>query len=282
MSPTNLRTTNENDVDIEQDHLSSRPSDNSATTFTGQSRKMGKMEIRVSSLPIGLRQSVATLKLDLDGDGALDEEEIVMAVSNLATTTKDNKGLKKLVWTLCVFSVLLIACVFGASIAAARLAKDTEVDPSNGIMYAKGGNHEVLKTEDVIIYSNTTNIADMSNAELNLLKVILLSGGDVKFQIKGYARSVSMDTDTDTNDDQQVKLLVEGGTITYDNAGIASATGDAQELLEFAYGVNTNTTDRRFLQTQSSSESSSETETGSGAGGNTWCCNKNLVCVLCV
>jgi hypothetical protein len=227
-----------------------------------------KMSIRISSLPPDLRRSVDELNLDVNGDGALDSEEIVMAVGNLATKSKDNIGLKKIIYGLCVFSVLLVGCVFGATIAAARLAKDTQVDQSNGIMYAKGS-HETMKTEDVMIYSNTTNIVDMSNDDLNYLKVILLTGGDVKFQIKGYARSM----DTDTNDDPQVKLLVEGGTITYDNAGIASATGDAQELLEFAYGVNTNTTDRRFLSTSESTSESTVVGGGVVPLGNT-CCNR--------
>jgi hypothetical protein len=214
-----------------------------------------RMSIKISELPRGLRDCVDQLNLDVNGDGELDSEEIVLAVDKLASKSRDNGGLKKIIYGLCIFAVLLVGCIFGATIAAARLAKDTEVDSASGIMYAKGS-HETMKTEDVMIYSSATNIIDMSNEELNVLKVILLTDGDVKFQIKGYARSMN----TDNDDDQQVKLLVEGGTITYDNAGIASATGDAQELLEFAYGVNTNTTDRRILAT-------TESTNGSGFSG---------------
>jgi hypothetical protein len=203
-----------------------------------------RLSIKISELPLGLQECVDELNLDVNGDGELDSEEIALAVGKLGSKSRDNGGLKKIIYGLCIFAVLLVGCIFGATIAAARLAKDTEVDPDSGIMYAKGGHETTMKTEDVVIYSDTRNIIDMSNEELNDLKLILLTDGDVKFQIKGYARSMN----TDNDDDQQVKLLVEGGTITYDNAGITSATGDAQELLEFAYGVNTNTTDRRFLQ----------------------------------
>ena len=198
-----------------------------------------RMRIDISKLPRKLRECVDELNLDVNGDGELDSGEIILAVDKLASKSKDNNGLKKIIYGLCglcLFAVLSAGCIFGATIAAARLAKDTEVDSASGIMYAKGS-HKTMKTEDVMIYSSATNtIIDMSNEELNVLKVILLTDGDVKFQIKGYARSMN----TDNDDDQQVKLLVEGGTITYDNAGIVSATGDAQELLEFAYGVNTN------------------------------------------
>merc|ERR1712238_227402 len=46
---------------------------------------------------------------------------------------------------------------------------------------------------------------------------------------KGYSRSGSIDGN-------QVMLLVEGGTITFDPEGIMDATGDAEDLLVFAYG----------------------------------------------
>merc|ERR1711957_292136 len=107
------------------------------------------------------------------------------------------------------------------------------------------------KTEDVVIYSNSRNIADMTNDELRLLKEILLTTGDVKFQIKGYARG---------KDGEEVKLLVEGGTITYDVEGIASATGDAKEAEEGTPNVRRG---RRYLQSTQST-----TGTGSGSGDN--------------
>jgi hypothetical protein len=215
--------------------------------------------IIISDLPLRLRNSVAELNLDVNGDGALDTEEIVMAVENLAATSRDNVGLKKIIYGLCVFALLLIGCVFGATIAAARLTNDTEVDSATGIMYAKGGSHETMKTEDVIIYSDSVDVVDMSNDELNQLKVILLEDGDVKFTVKGFARPLS------STDSTEVKLLVEGGTITYDNAGIVSSTGDAKELLDYAYGITTNITGRRL--------SSTAQQAGSGTSGNS-CCNK--------
>jgi len=231
--------------------------------------------ILISSLPINLRKSVDDLKLDVNGDGRLDTDEIIMAVDNLASKVKDNVGLKRMIWVLCSFAVLLIGCVFGASITAARLAKDTELDVSSGIMYTKGIGSEssltTMKTEDVVIYNRTTKIAEMTNDELRVLKEILLMSGDLKFQVKGYARgSVA------NGDGKQVKLLVEGGTITYDLEGVVSATGDAQELLDFAYSVEDVETDeevvqegttrgRRYLQSTQSDGGTTETGSGSGA-----------------
>lgn len=133
--------------------------------------------------------------------------------------------------------MLLIGGVSGGAIAVAHLTittnQLTEVDALMGIMYSKESNDDhshitIMKTEDVVIYSDTTDIVDMTNDELMNLTEILLNDGDVKFQIKGYARS---------KDNTQIGLLVQGGTIIYDNQGLESATGDAKVLLDLAYCV---------------------------------------------
>merc|ERR1711865_831061 len=87
-------------------------------------------------------------------------------------------------------------------------------------------------------------IADMTNAQLDLLTAILPGTSGVKFQVKGYARSgagtgtgTTMDAAAAAADEREVKLLVEGGTITYDSQGvITEASGNAEKLLTFAYG----------------------------------------------
>merc|ERR1712194_760708 len=137
---------------------------------------------------------------DANGDGQLDTGEIIMAVEHLAAKTKANTSLKKIVYVLCGFSVVLVAALFGASIAAARLAKDTSIDPVTGIMYAKDSD-SIMKTEEAK-FRRSMNFALLSNQELDNLIDFRLTGGDVKFQVKGYARN----------------------------------TGDAERLLTFAYG----------------------------------------------
>merc|ERR1712194_612950 len=157
---------------------------------------------------------------DANGDGQLDTGEIIMAVEHLAAKTKANTSLKKIVYVLCGFSVVLVAALFGASIAAARLAKDTSIDPVAGIMYAKDSD-SIMKTEEAK-FRRSMNFALLSNQELDNLIDFRLTGGDVKFQVKGYARN----TGDDAAAVKEVMLLVEGGTITY----------DPERLLTFAYG----------------------------------------------
>mmetsp|Transcript_45235 Transcript_45235/g.50342 ORF Transcript_45235/g.50342 Transcript_45235/m.50342 type:complete len:279 (+) Transcript_45235:189-1025(+) len=203
----------------DEDHMSAKSS---------SARSISKAGIDIEKLPPNLKVAVDELNLDTDGNGRLDTQEIIMAVEHLAAKTKANTSLKKIVYLLCGFSVVLVAALFGASIAAARLAKDTAIDADTGIMYAKGPGHAIMKTEEAL-FRDEKNIAMMSNEDLNALKALVLTKGDVKFQVKGYSRSGSIDGN-------QVMLLVEGGTITFDPEGIMDATGDAEDLLVFAYG----------------------------------------------
>jgi len=196
----------------------------------------------LNDLPYNLKKVVSELKLDTDGNGRLDTKEIVMAVEHLVARTKANASLKKIVMLLCGFSVFLVAALFGASIAAARLAKDTEMDPITGVMYAKGSDaahHSIIMKTKEAIFIHQENIALMTNDELNGLKAIIMTSGDVKFQVKGYSRSgTTGSTGMNMNDgnNNQVMVVVEGGTITYDSQGIMDASGDAERLLTFTYG----------------------------------------------
>jgi len=198
-----------------------------STAKSSSSRSIRKNGIDIEQLPPNLKVAVDELNLDTDGDGRLDTNEIIMAVEHLAAKTKANTSLKKIVYVLCGFSVLLVAALFGASITAARLAKDTNIDPVTGIMYAKDS-HSIMKTEEAK-FRRAMNFALLSNQELDNLINFRLTQGDVKFQVKGYARSGDAAV-------KEVMLLVDGGTITYDPEGIIDATGDAERLLTFAYG----------------------------------------------
>jgi len=177
--------------------------------------------------------------------------------------TKKSKTLTVIVVSLCAVVGLLIGGVSGASIAISHLTTNsqlTEVDALTGIMYSKESDNDhshltTMKTEDVVFYSDTTNIIDMTNEELKTLKEIILTDGDVKFQIKGYARG---------KDNTQIGLLVQGGTIIYDTEGLASATGDARILLDLAYGVQEDEDGIELRRYLAHGCSNSDTQVGQG------------------
>merc|ERR1719162_2627575 len=224
---------------IQYDTMASHDEDHISTEKSISTRSIRKTGIDIANLPPNLKLAVDELNLDTDGDGRLDTQEIITAVEHLAAKTKANTSLKKIVYVLCGFFVVLVVALFGTSIAAARLAKDTTMDVDTGIMYAKGDAHNIMKTEEATSRSEK-NIANMSNKELDRLMNVIMTQGDVKFQVKGYSRS-------GTIDENQVMLLVEGGTITFDPNGIMGATGDAESLLVFSYGDFTTEGGRRRL-----------------------------------
>jgi len=205
--------------------------------------------ILLSRLPANLRASV--VEFDDNNDGIIGADELIMVIDNLQKTRWHNNMLRNLVYGLGLFALLLIACIFGASISAARLSKDTNVDPITGIAYVKDGssggnnNHHgaVLKTEDVVIYTDNMDFVGMSNDELKVLKQIILDSGNVKFEVKGYGRS---------NDGLHIHLIVEGGSIiTWDSDGIVNATGLAEVILDSAFPT---------VRSSDDSDTGSETE----------------------
>lgn len=219
-------------------------------------RESSKMGIRLSALPANIRASLSAVqeehdkKMSCSGNGNRDHsrsmsirstmghDDIVMVVDDLGKTKRDNQLLKKFLVGMIVFAVLLIGCIFGASIAASRLARETVVDPLTGIAYAShndgDGTHAVLKTESVVLYSDDMDLVAMTNSELMLMKEIVLMDGGVKFLVKGYSRS---------QDETEVLVVVEDGSLTFDsNSDISDATGIAETMLQHAFG-NDNTGD---------------------------------------
>jgi len=191
-----------------------------------------KAGLRVFDLPASLRPSVRDLAIELDtnGDGVIDEEELVMAINNLKSTRDQNRNLTKIIGGLLGGMLLLSATVFGTSIAAAHLAKDTSID-SHGVLHDKHTD-AVVQVSESIEWTPGKIIVDMNNRELGNLKKIALLNGDLQFQVKGYARHLSSEVE-----DKKVILLVEGGTVTYDKEGVADAAGDALSLINAVLGV---------------------------------------------
>lgn len=212
--------------------------------------------IRLSRLPANLRAKVEDY--DNNNDGHIGSSELVMVVNDLQDTKRHNNILRTLVLGLGFFAALLIACIFGASIAAARLSQNTNVDPLTGIAYVKDGSRRsgggggdyhhgaVLKTEDVVIYTNNMNIVGMSNNELKVLKQIILDSGNIKFEVKGYGRS---------DDGSQIHLIVEGGSlITWDSDGIVTATGLAEIILDSAFPDKTRSSNSSEVEEEEEEE----------------------------
>jgi len=195
------------------------------STINKEDELVSTRGLRVSKLPADLRADVQQMNIDRDGDGKIDAADLGMIINNLLSTKKDNKFLRNSVAVLVVFALLLTGCVFGASIAAARLSKDTSVDSVSGILYAKGSDVPI-KMEPVSIHKDGVNIFEMTTEELDALNEIVLDNGSIKFHVKGYVILL---------ENNQVGLIVEGGLLIYGEEGLVSATGIAETVLNLAY-----------------------------------------------
>ena len=209
------------------------PTEGSKHNMTDIESKNTKREhavLRLSKLPEGLKESNLKLvkELDANGDGAIDMDEFVDAVHSLKKERSSNRNLSKVVSLLALATLLLIASIFGVSIAAAHYAKDTTIDDDGHFCDKNTG--DVLQTSQASIWTDAgTNIMDLTTSQLIDANKIVLMDGNINFDIKGFSKSPSGD---------QLMLNVEGGTITYDMDGIMDATGDARKMLEFAIGAN--------------------------------------------
>jgi len=203
-------------------------------TLTKEESERG---IQLSKMTPELQEQVEKLGIDKDGDGKITGKEMEKLIESYLDTKKDNKFLRYLVTVLAIFSFLLTGCVFGASIAAARLSKDTTVDPVNGIMYAKGS-ATPIQTEPVAIRNNGVMINKMPKYDLDVLREISLDNGSIKFQVKGYAKSL---------ENKQVTLIVEGGSLLYGDEGLVAATGMAETMLDFVYPNDVDEEGRRLF-----------------------------------
>uniref|UniRef100_A0A7S4QVI0 EF-hand domain-containing protein n=1 Tax=Ditylum brightwellii TaxID=49249 RepID=A0A7S4QVI0_9STRA len=256
-------------------------------------------EVRLSQLPQTMRKSALALakEIDSNGDGAISVQEFAAAIELWKKDKASNRILTRTILVLGLVLLLLVGAIFGVSIAAAQLAKDTETS-STGVLQDKRTKSVVQTTGAMELFYDGSSIATLPIRQLANIRQLILMGGELQFDVKGYARSPGND---------RVTMIVEGGTITYDAEGIANATGDAKSLLDMATGGDSGEVWRRErnLQTNSSDEDNfvlafedlddenvtdageeffvdgSEISLELGGGGNTQAIGRPGVCLSC-
>ena len=207
-------------------------------------KDIAKVEASFSRLSAAARRDTLVQK-HTDKQGNVDMEGVATEV---AFTRKNYKMLVKALVVSVLLLFLLVLSTFGVSLAAAILAKDTQVDYNSGALMVKNGSDDntVVKTQEALVDVEDPSIADMSFQELQKMKQILVYGDNgntgVQFDVKGVSKTAG----------GRVALLVEGGgTIVYDATGIVNATGIAKTFFEMLEMDSQDTVDddnsRRWL-----------------------------------
>jgi hypothetical protein len=185
---------------------------------------------RLSALPeFALQDSMVQRHADKQGN-----VDIGGMATEAALTRRNYKMLVKAFIAAVFLIFLLVLSTFGVSLAAAILAKDTEVNSSTGVLMVKGasGDGSIVKTKEAVYERKISNVGDIPFRDLRRMKKLILNegGGDtgVQFEVKGVSKS----------SDGRVILIVEGGTIMYDGDGIVDATGIAKTVLLSRLGMD--------------------------------------------
>ena len=157
--------------------------------------------------------------------GHLDVEK---AVDALLETRESNKFLTKVIIGLVVYSFLLTATIFGVSIAAAEIAKDTKIDPSTGFVYAKHGQDSpIMRTAEAIVSNKPNSIHGLTTGDLADLLTVAFQDGSIMFHVKGFSST-----------EEKTMLLVEGGALTFNDTGLVDVIGDSVSLIFDAFSVD--------------------------------------------
>lgn len=82
-------------------------------------------------------------QLDTENKGHLDVDKVYDIMKELRAEQKNNMSLKKIIYALSAFSVLLCLANIGTSFAAAVLAKDSSVNTHTFDLNVKGTDHRV-------------------------------------------------------------------------------------------------------------------------------------------
>ena len=174
--------------------------------------------------------------MDINGEGAVSAQYAVkLATENSALHAE----LKKLNTRQLIMYVIVLACCVAtmvSSIVGAEQAKDTMINEQGD--YVSKFTGAPIETREALQDTRSKGFAEMNNDELADLKYISSEENTLHVAVKGHVRNV----------DSSVTLLVEGGTLTFNNAGYFSSTGETGALLEAALGdfSNENTDGRRL------------------------------------
>jgi len=174
---------------------------------------------KISSLPACVRDTSIIQRLDPENTGTI---SITDAMQTLLASHEKNKSMSKILMGLGFCMLLLITSIFGVSVAAAYLAKESAVDPETGYMYTRGDSHKLISTGEAATFKSFDQ-SSLTTLDLVELKTLFFNNYDVSFSIKGYSRSSTHD---------RVIFLVQGGRIEFEGDVVVSVTGEAQILFE--------------------------------------------------
>jgi len=198
-------------------------------TFDASADPINSFDVTSTITPLSQQQqqlrrlpSVQSSRLPLPSSKIIDEENMDEQKEDITKPRQFVMPSTKLAYILMAVMLLVLVSMLGGSITISRIISDIETK----IVDFDVAQHSKRSGSIVQIPSNIeTQIFDMTNQELLAMKELILMDGAIQFNVKGYSKSHSGD---------KVIMIVEGGTITFDEEGILDATDTAKMLLDNA------------------------------------------------
>jgi len=162
--------------------------------------------------------------MDINGEGAVSAEFAITLIKQNSALDAEIQKLQKR--QLIMYVIVLACCVATmiSSIVGAEQAKDTMINDQGNLVSKFNG--APIETSEALEDTGSTGFVDMTNDELADLKYISSDENIAHLAVKGHVR----------NGDSSVTLLVEGGTVTFNNDGYFNSTGETGTLLKVALG----------------------------------------------
>lgn len=105
-----------------------------------------------------------------DGEGMLDIDALVEALTEHAQHRRHNKHLKRTIVLILLGMVALVATLLATSVLGSQLAKDVRPDPVSGIMMSNDGTP--VKSETPVAYVTLADLPSRSPSFLNNLRTV--------------------------------------------------------------------------------------------------------------
>jgi len=162
--------------------------------------------------------------MDINGKGAVSADFAVKLATENSNFLRQIQKLNTR--QLIMYAIVFTCCVatITSSIVGAERAKDTMINDQGDFVSKFNG--APVETSEALQDIGSIGFNEMTNDELADLKYISFEENTLHLAVKGHLR----------NKDSSVTLLIEGGTLTFDNEELISSTGETGALLETALG----------------------------------------------
>jgi len=164
--------------------------------------------------------------MDINGKGAVSADFAVKLATENSNFLRQIQKLNTR--QLIMYAIVFTCCVatITSSIVGAERAKDTMINDQGDFVSKFNG--APVATSEALQDIGSIGFTEMTNDKLADLKYISFGENTVHLAVKGHLR----------NKDSSVTLLIEGGTLTFDNEELISSTGETGALLETALGYS--------------------------------------------